>query len=392
MEFEVNVSVDEIEQTTGGNGGNGGYTSNMTPEDWNAMREYEMEVVGEGTESRIGVVTMLYDLGLQDRGEGVIPVTDPNAGNHDWRFEKVDEKDPNSAQRDSTARKEMRVFKKQKQECIVYKKPDCQQFAVAIDFPELMVDRSEWFEGQEPTPYRIILGENGYIPVAKGERRPNILARPYNLNEIDVNRNKDGVQRHYAIAKNSQLYKLADICGVLDDNGNFHANDRTKLLGKVCMFDVEGKWIDGVSKTTGNPYHIPQIDAEPTGRLSKRDEAFFKSDIEPTLKPEMFGYLSLGRGAQCATGKVEDANNLVKSTKASVVNTMMRAKDFEGSKLYEQFKTIAPNKLHLVEHVNVQQNNTASQSESKPIAEAPVSEPDISDAPDWNDFDDSIPF
>lgn len=296
--------------------------------DWDAVNNYQASVLGIGKHSLIGVVTNLYDLGLQERQEQMVLWDAKGQDDHGWHLETWED---SGAQKDPSAKLEQRKFKGKMQECLVYKPTDVPQMAIAVDFPEKMLNLGQFFTPDaesEEKPFRDIIGTNGFggFRIIDG-KRINVLAKPFNLNEVDVNRNKKDTAPHKAFAKNGMLYELADYCGVLDDNENFHITDISKLLGKACMFEVEVKWNTWNDKTTGEERRKLETDIRPASRMSPRDEAYYNSDLKDKLDPEANGGLLFSGG---------NSEKTLKEVRAAVVNTMQLAKNWEGSALQKE--------------------------------------------------------
>lgn len=336
-------SVELPQQSSGAN-----YTPRESNVDWDVFAAKQLEVIGgEGKHSgKIGVITNAYDLGLQNQDEQTIPIDSQDFENHKWRLERHED---SGIQKDATAKVEMRWYKKKQQECLVYTPQPIKQFALAVDFPEIMFPYGEFYEGSSTKPLRVILGKEGFITKGKADLAGtrNLIAKPFSLKHVNVNRGKEGVEVYFALAKNGKVVKIAHLADVLDANGNFHAQDVGKLIGKAVMCDLTvevQKWND---KTTGAEKSKVVIDAEVVAKLGPRDVPYFESELKPLLTDDLFGFV-LFKG-------VNDDDTL-KTLNAAVINTMKLSPEFEGSDLAKQLEKVK-----------------GSTTQQKPQQKAPVS-------------------
>ncbi|AGH32067.1 hypothetical protein VPIG_00211 [Vibrio phage PWH3a-P1] len=336
----------------------------------------------------IGVITQAIELGLQNQDEQTIPVNGPDYANHEWRLEKYED---SGLQKDQSASIQTRWYRKQQQECLVYTPQPVKQFALVLDFPEVMFPYGEFFEGSETKPLRVIMGKEGFITKSKAELAGtrNLIAKPFNLKHVNVNRGKEGAQPHYALAKNGKVVKIADFAGVLDANGNFHAQDVGKLIGKAVMCDIKAevqRWGEGENRKSK-----VVVDAEITAKLGPRDVPYFESDLKGLLTDDLFGFV-LFNG--------ENDEHTLKTLNSGLINTMKLSPEFEGSKLKGQLEALGKlggnggnsSPQTPQSGVSGSQGQSPSQSET-PTQKAPESvkqEPVIED--DGFDFDSEIPF
>jgi len=341
--------------------------------DWDEVNNYQAEVLGIGKHQLIGVVTQLYDLGIQERQEQVILWDAKGQKDHEWRLETWED---SGAQKDASARLEQRKYKGKMEECLVFQPQDVAQMAIAVDFPEKMMNLNKFFNPEGDTvekPFRDIIGQNGFggFRIIDG-KRVNLIAKPFNLLETDVNRNKKDVAPHKAFAKNSMMYDLADYCGVLTEEDNFHISDISSLLGKVCMFEVEVKWNTWKDRATGADRRRLETDIRPASRMSPRDESYFNSDIKPKIDEDSFGGLLFSGG---------NRERDLKEARAVVINMMHLAKNWGDSKL----------KVELEQSKSIHTENI----ESKPTSTPPNVIPELAKVPKSEveeDFDLDIPF
>lgn len=347
--------------------------------DWDGFNAKQNELLGGyGKHQVIGVCSNVYDLGVQEQDEQTVPVSDKDFDNHKWRLETWEN---SGKQKDESAVIEEKFWKGVKQECLTYTPPAVKQFAMAVDFPEVIFPYGDFFEGGKDAPLRLIHGKEGFKTKKKVAEvgNFNFLAKPFKLNHVNVNRGKDGVQPHYALAKNGKVVEIAGYADVLDDNGNFHAQDAGKLIGRPVMCEVKVEKQEWKDKTTGEPRSKDVVDFVITGKLGPRDVPFYESDLKPKMTEDLFGFVLFDS---------ENDENTVKTINSAIVNTMKLSPEFEGSKLSAQLEALKGS----------QQSNNSNQGNGSPKQEilrqeTPVKQESVpQNAPSYNEppmsFDD----
>lgn len=316
MAFKLNVTTNT--QTSGGE---------RKEVDWDKLNQHVIEAAGTAKKSRSipGVISGIIDLGEQDREDAEIEFKGDAA-----EEAKIIAEKPNTYFEDD--RNGKRVMR--------YPQKPVQQIALTVDFPQILVDKGQFFGTSNPMPLRLPL--NGEFTLADGTR---VVARPYSIVET-----KFDAEKAWAFAKNSGLYKLADAVEILDDKKLFKKDRVGELLGKVALFQFR-------------VYMKP----------SKKDpsKSFFTEEIklagivpEGLVIPEydesiLYGVNLYGENSE------ED----VKQLRLSVRNTIQRANNYEGSDLKALLDANAPQG----------QPSTATKSDDTPpvLKEAEGPEPDL---------------
>jgi hypothetical protein len=366
----------QIPQPTANTNNNSQRQSNI---DWDGYWEYIAEQLGgEGTHSLIGVPTNIYELGMQEQQEQVLPWDATTQNNQGWRLEKYEDGNP----KDKSAHLEQRMYKRQMQECLVYTPQPVAQAAVAVDFMEVMIDRSKFFgDSEKPSPFREIIGKNGFVPAGM-RGKGNYIVKPFNLRHINVNRQKDGAAPHYAIAKNGMLYNMAEWAGVLDGNNNFHIEEIGKLIGKPLNFDVEVKWERWTKD--GSERKKLVINVKPASKLSPRDKKYFDDEIAPKIDESSFGMLLF---------KGKNDENTIKMMRKEVYTTMSFALNWDESDLKSQIKDVHSEWFDTSGYTAPQKapepkKEEPTQSVSSPVKQpesAPVEPETVGDSFDFDD-------
>lgn len=367
MDFDFAVDRTQTE-------GNGGSHPDV---DFDALMEYKLKALGgEGKHDFIGVVTRLDQLGLQQQDRQTVVWDDKAKAEHAWRFELNDKGEV----KDPSAHIEDTVYGGKVQECLIYSRKPAQQVAVSVDFPEVMLDIGQFYGDESGTlkPFREIIGSNGFLPkfkLGKGK----VIAKPFNLTETNVNRQKKDAKAYYAIAKNSKLHSMAEWAGVLDDEENIKAAQLGKLIGQPMNFEVDVK-IDEWEKD-GNTNRRLKVDIMPVSKLSVRDRKAYDEELADLIKPESFGVVQFN-----AANKPEFLKDLRKET----INTMKMALNFDESVIKGELEEAGKLKEDTPKAPK-QAAEPAKPKEDKVVQQAKqMPAQDFKEPP--MDFDDSIPF
>lgn len=238
--------------------------------DYKALNQHLVEAAGGGKQRSLpGIITGIYDLGLQVLEDAAIQVTDADFLKRYPEYDDTPEAQAAVIAKAGRENARFEVFDGNM--CFRYKQKDVQQVAVCVDFPQIIVDKGSFFGESKPLPLRMIL--NGEFN--------RLVQKPFNLRQMNHNQGKPGPAK-WALAKNSQLHKLADASGILDKDGLFTSNRIDELLGKVVQFQI---------------------------RLHFNDKGFFKEDIKIAgMVPEGLPHPTLPEEVNLALVQMWDAN------------------------------------------------------------------------------------
>lgn len=263
---------------------------------WDDLNAHVIEAAGTANKARSipGVISGVYDLGEQEREDG----------------EKVFAGDK-AAEDKITAEKPLTYFKdgvdekgnKVRLEC--WPQKAVQQVAIAVDFPQVIVDKGQFFGTSNPLPLRMLL--NGEFSLSDGIK---IVGRPYSISETkhDIGGNKSV----WAFAKNNGLHKLADAVELLDSNGLFTKNRIGELVGKVALFQFR-VYMKPSKKDATKLYFTEEI---------KLSGVIPEGVVVPTFPEGILHGVNLYG---------ENDPEAVKQLRLSVRNTIKRANNYEGS-------------------------------------------------------------
>lgn len=284
--------------------------------DWNALNDHVIEVAGTANKTRSipGVISGVYDLGEQKLEDAAIPVTDE-------KFKKAfPEFDGSEAQQEAviakyTNRTNVRFEKVENVLCLRYVQNPVQQVAIAVDFPQILVDKGQFFGNSKPLPLRLLYNGEFTTPGDKTK----IVGRPFNLR--DTKHDLGNGKSVWAFAKNNGLHKFAAAAELLDENGLFNKERTAELIGKVVQFQVR-VWM--------KPAKVG-------------DKKFFTEDISLVgMVPEGVAIPDVPEAIlHMVNLHGENDAEAVKQMRVSIKNTMKRAINYDTSSLKPVFEAEA---------------------------------------------------
>jgi hypothetical protein len=266
-----------------------------------AMNEYVVkEAKLEDKDTLVGYVSMLVDLGKQIQEDGQMDSDIP--ANEEAEYI---EKNPTNYFKDF---KDPKTKKTKRVKCFPVKAQQC--VAIAIDFPDILLDKGQFFGDKTGTkiPLRLWLGGQFF---RKGEGVMTI-GRPISL------QNRKNDEGKWSFAKNHQLYKMADAAKLLDSDDCFVASQIDELLGKAFQFEVQIHFNEG---NDGKKYYTEYIKF--LGALGRKD-----TEPEIIVEPMMVQF-------------TEDNDDVaIKDLRSHIINTMRLSVEYAGSKVAHQIEKL----------------------------------------------------
>lgn len=263
---------------------------------WDDLNAHVIEAAGTAKKARSipGVISGVYDLGEQEREDGEKVFTGDAAAEA-----KAIEANSKTYFKDGKDDKGNAV----RLEC--WPQKAVQQVAIAVDFPQVIVDKGQFFGTSNPLPLRMLL--NGEFSLSDGIK---IVGRPYSISETkhDLGNNK----HTWAFAKNNGLHKLADAVELLDANGLFTKNRIGELVGKVALFQFR-VYMKPSKKDPSKLYFTEEI---------KLSGVIPEGVVVPEFPDSILHGVNLYG---------ENDPDAVKQLRLSVRNTIKRANNYEGS-------------------------------------------------------------
>ncbi|MGL5075071.1 MAG: hypothetical protein ACRDBG_04435, partial [Waterburya sp.] len=231
--------------------------------------------------------------------------------------------------------------------------------AVAIDFPEIMLDKGVYFgaKDSEPKPLRMWLGDQFFIKDVG-----SVISRPTPMKWSNLEKDRSKAPK-FSLAANHIFYKMAIASKIISPGETFVPDRIDELLGKAFQFQA-------------------QI-------FLREDEKTGKEYL--TEKIKFVG--GLGRGQVAPDGATEpfmvmfDSENdesVIKQLRAHVINTIKNAVNYDGSAIQKQLGDSPSNAPEKSEKKEVQEQPEKPNVVQKPKSKS-KSEPepflDDSDSP-----------
>jgi hypothetical protein len=270
-------------------------SSNKKDVDWSAMNKYVVETADLQDKATIaGYIVGLVDLGTQEQPDSENPFT----GSAEDEAKLIAEK-PATYFKDG-------IDPNTKKPCrlICWPNKPIQSVAVAVEFPDIMIDKGQFFGESNPQPLRMWLGDTFYIPDSG-----MVVARPTPLRQ----NTKLG---DWSFDVKHLFYKMAVASKIIKQGECFIPNDIDKLLGKAFLFSAQIFMRKGKD---GKEYFTEKV-AFSSGLM--------KGQATPEIINEPF-----------SIGFYEDnSKESLKQLRNHVINTIKRAHNYEGSKIKEQLE------------------------------------------------------
>lgn len=343
-------------QSAGGNGG-----SNV---DFDAMNKYVVETCElQQPETLPGYVSAIVDLGTQEQpnseflfeekyGTEQEQIDKAKAEGKECWFETKDYYDKGNKIPNSRVK--------------VMPQQPLQAVAIAVDFPDIMVDKGQFFGTSNPQPLRLWMGGQFWMQ-SVGKQ---VVGRPTYMKVTGKDRPIVNGKPDWSFPPLHVFYKMAVAAKLINKGDAFLPNQIDSLLGKVFQFEAQ-VWMKPNKNDPSKQYYTENV---------KFAAAMGRGMAMPELKTEPF----------LVQMKKENDPEKLKEVRAHVKNTMMLSPDFAGSVVEKQFEEIAGGKT--------QNNGTAGDYEppkSTPQEPEHMKEyvPDnaTSAGAGWDD-EDNIPF
>ena len=285
--------------------------------DFDQLNQYVVDTAEcEQPETLNGVVVGIIDLGNQKLPDAEYDV---DSGDESLTVEELTDKYSDDIEsgkiskfdivKDWSTRPPKEVIKKfvpqKDRQCITY----------AVDFPDVMLDKSQFFgEKSEPKPLRLYFGGQYYNTFSKKMMVQNLL--PLKITNIAKDPKNDKV---WSLNPKSQLHKMAVAAKLINTGDAFLPDRIDELLGKTLQFKVQ----IGFNEKGDKKYYFEKMSF--IGALQRKDKPF--EDVE-TFLIQMDS---------------ENDPEALKQIRKHILNTMEMATNFEGSALQKQLLEVRPN-------------------------------------------------
>jgi hypothetical protein len=233
---------------------------------------------------------------------------------------------------------------------------DVQSVALAVDFPDILVDKGQFFGESKPLPLRIWMGGQFFIE-GSGMVIQNLMA----LRETNLDTTR--ATQKWSLNPKGTLYKMAKSAKLVKDGEVFKANQIDQLLGTAHQFEAR---VFMKPAKNGKSYYTEQVKF--VGALS-RGQTVDDSVVTPML-------IQFNK---------ENPEAAIKELRAHVVNTIKRAKNYEGSVIQKQIEEVRGSYSSEAKTEQKQEQDASKQEVVKPKAKK---QPE----PVFDNLDDDIPF
>ena len=279
--------------------------------DFDAMNKYVVETANlQEPETLVGVIAGIVDLGEQNLpdAENVFK------GSEDDEQSEI-AKNPNTYFKDGL---DPQTRKPARLKC--YPQKPQQAVAIAIDFPEIIIDKGQFYGNSNPQPLRLWLGGTFYV-----EGKGMIVARPTPLKVVNIDRESGG--KRWSFSPLHLFYKMAVGAKLIKPGDAFLPQQIDQLIGKALQFQVQVF----MKESRGKYYFTENIKF--VGGLGRGQSA---QDLEKTFLIQF--------------NKPNNPEDM-KQLRNHVINTIKGANNYQGSQIQKQIEQTADG----AEKVNSQQ-------------------------------------
>jgi hypothetical protein len=266
--------------------------------DYDALNKYVVETANlKEPETLVGVIAGIVDLGTQEQ---------PDAENVFKGSEEDEEneinKNPNTYFKDGL---DPQTRKPARLKC--YPQKPQQSVAIAVDFPEIILDKGEFFGNSNPQPLRMWLGGTFYI-----EGKGMVVARPTALKVVNID--KEAPKPKWSFSPLHVCHKMAVGAKLIKPGDVFLPQDIDQLIGKSLQFQAQiyMKEVKGKHYFTEN---IKYIGGLGRGQVSQELDSTFLIQFNKPNKPED-----------------------MKQLRNHIVNTIKAANNYQGSAIQKQLE------------------------------------------------------
>ena len=231
--------------------------------------------------------------------------------------------------------------------------------AIAIDFPDIMLNKGKFFEDgeTEEKPLRLWLGGEFYT-----KSHGRVVGRPFPLKVV-----KNDETGNWSLSTKSTLYKMAVGAKLIKSGQDFLPERLDELLGKTLLFECQIWFKKG---NDGKKYYTEYC--RYVSGLTRGMKPFKEFPTEPFVI--MFD-------------EENDEEN-VKQIRRHVVNTMMMAENFEGSKIQKQLEKLGKG----VKHDNSEPNAETNENKDETVTAEEIKQEKSKSKEETEEFNDDIPF
>lgn len=272
---------------------------------WEALNEYVVKNAGlEEAETIVGYISSIIDLGTQKIPDAEYPFQ----GNaQDEENEKL--KDPKIYFKDGL-NPETKIPCRLK--CVPQKDQQC--VAMSVDFPDIMLDKGQFFGKSNEKPLRLWLGGQFYV-----KDLGSVVGRLYPLKVTNIDKTKQ--KKKWSLSQKSMLYEMALAAKIIKNGDCFLPKQIDSLLGQSFQFSAQVFFKKG---SDGKLYYTENLKF--VGALAKGQKK-----LETITEPFTIGFYK------------ENSEDDLKQIRSHILNTMKIATNWEGSAVQKQILSLKSN-------------------------------------------------
>lgn len=317
-------------------GGQQQSNSSAVTVDFDALNKYTVETAGlQDRETLVGYISQIVDLGTQKLPD----VENVFTGTPEEEAEII-AKQPDTYFKDAF---DWETKKQARFKCYPQKDQPCVAFAV--DFPDIMVDKGQFFGESKPLPLRLWLGGQFYT-----QEDGMVIGRPTPLKYTNLDKSR--ATKVWSMAQNSIPYKMAVAAKIVKNGEAFLPERIDELLGKSFQFSAQ-VWM---KQSKGKEYYTEYVNF--VGALGRGQNDCIHASV-----PQLIHF------------DADNSEESIKELRAHVVNTIKKATNYPGSKIEAQIEQWRFNKEKAP-------SEASARSAPRPSGQAPS----------FDTFDDDIPF
>jgi hypothetical protein len=324
-----------------------GSDSDKPSVDFDEINKYVVETAKlEDRETLVGYVAQIVDLGTQELPDAENTFTGTEADEAAEIAKSPDVYFKNGFDYETKKEVRLKCYPQKPQQCVAF----------AIDFPEILVDKGQFFGESKPLPLRLWMGGQFYI-----ESAGMVIGRPTPLRVTNLDKSR--ATKVWSMAQNSLPYKMALASKLIKAGEPFLPQRIDELLGKSYQFSAQ-VWF---KESKGKQYYTEYVNF--VGALGRG-----QAEAEHFTTPYVVQFTE------------ENPADAIKELRAHVVNTIKRATNYNGSKIQAQIEALRG-------QAKPNENGKAEGEAPKPkkAKVAPKAKEPVL-ATDYNSFDDDIPF
>ena len=273
--------------------------TNRKEVDYDALNKYVIETANlVEPETLVGVVAGIVDLGTQNQPDAELEFKG-SASDEEAEIKK----NPNTYFKDGIdpkTRKQVRL--------LCYPQKPQQSVAIAVDFPEILVDKGQFFGNSNPIPLRLWLGGTFYV-----EGTGMVVARPTPLKVVNID--KESAKPKWSFSPLHLFHKMAVGAKLVKPGDVFLPSQIDQLVGKSFQFQVQIFF----KENKGKKYYtenIKFVGGLGRGQVAQELDNTFLIQFNKPNSPEA-----------------------LKNLRNHVVNTIKNANNYQGSNIQKELES-----------------------------------------------------